>query len=219
MAMATPVEVVDDAVLSGRTRTTNNHAIAATHQAADSNAALPRRERGAANAEAWRGDDVASALARGHGLLGSGGGGIGDGVDADLLRKCCSVGSCCSRRAPGSWVRLHAAAAASTTSCLARLLSVAGSSLQSGALRAVARQACLRALPIFVRSRRSAVARRPNQRVARRAFALYHGTLIRGIHTGTLPMVSQRHIMALQVLRFPGSRAAYHRDVQPTVPQ
>jgi len=59
--MATPVEVVDDAVLSGRTRTTNNHAIAATHQAADSNAALPRRERGAANAEAWRGDDVASA--------------------------------------------------------------------------------------------------------------------------------------------------------------
>ena len=86
----------------------NKHAIAATHQGADSNAALPRRERGAANAEAWRGDDVASALARGHGLLGSGGGGIGDGVDADLLRKCCSVGSCCSRRAPGSWVRLRA---------------------------------------------------------------------------------------------------------------
>ena len=56
VAMATPVEIVDDAVLSGRTRTTNNHAIAATHQAADSNAALPRRERGAANAEAWRGD-------------------------------------------------------------------------------------------------------------------------------------------------------------------
>ena len=56
VAMATPVEVVDDAVLSGRTRTTNNHAIAATHQAADSNAALPRRERGAANAEASRGD-------------------------------------------------------------------------------------------------------------------------------------------------------------------
>ena len=106
VAMATHVEVVDDAVLSGRTRTTNNHAIAATHQAADSNAALPRRERGAANAEAWRGDDVASALARGHGLLGSGGGGIGDGVDADLLRKCCSVGSSCSRRVPGSWAGL-----------------------------------------------------------------------------------------------------------------
>ena len=59
--MATPVEVVDDAVLSGRTRTTNNHAIAATHQAADSNAALPRHGRGGANAKAWRGDGVASA--------------------------------------------------------------------------------------------------------------------------------------------------------------
>ena len=105
----------------GELRLPNKHAIAATHQAADSNAALPRRGRGAVRGEAWRGDDVASALARGHGLLGSGGGGIGDGVDADLLRKCCSVGSCCSRRAPGSWVRLHAAAAASTTSCLARL--------------------------------------------------------------------------------------------------
>ena len=53
---AAATEAVDDAVLSGRTRTTNNHAIATTHQAADSNAALPRRERGAANAEAWRGD-------------------------------------------------------------------------------------------------------------------------------------------------------------------
>ena len=35
----------------------NKHAIAAAHQgAADSNAALPRRERGAANAEAWQGE-------------------------------------------------------------------------------------------------------------------------------------------------------------------
>ena len=105
----------------GELRLPNKHAIAATHQgAADSNEAPPRRGRGAVRGEAWRGDDVASALARGHGLLGSGGSGIGDGVDADLLRKCCSVGSCCSRRAPGSWVRLRAAAAASTTSCLAR---------------------------------------------------------------------------------------------------
>jgi len=88
----------------GELRLPNKHAIAATHPgAADSNEALPRRGRGAVRGEAWRGDDVASALARGHGLLGSGGGGIGDGVDADLLRKCCSVGSCGSRRAPGSW--------------------------------------------------------------------------------------------------------------------
>ena len=80
------------------------HAIAATHQAADSNAALPRRGRGAVRGEAWRGDDVASALARGHGLLGSGCGGIDGGVDADLVRKRCSVGhvSRASRPAAGS---------------------------------------------------------------------------------------------------------------------
>ena len=90
------------------------------HQgAADSNAALPRRGRGAARGEAWRGDDVASALARGHGLLGSGGVGIGDGVGADLVRKPLR-GPCVARVAPGSSVRLRAAAAASTTSCLAR---------------------------------------------------------------------------------------------------
>ena len=91
----------------GELRLPNKHAIAAFHQgAADSNEALPRRGRGAANAEAWRGDDVASALARGHGLLGSGGGGIGDGVDADLVRKRCSVGrvSRASRPAAGSGV-------------------------------------------------------------------------------------------------------------------
>ena len=87
----------------GELRLPNKHAIAATHQAADSNAALPRRGRGAVRGEAWRGDDVASALARGH-ALGSGGGSIDDGVCTDLLRKrCCSAGSCCSRRAPGSW--------------------------------------------------------------------------------------------------------------------
>ena len=41
----------------GELRLPNKHAIAATHQgAADSNAALPRRGRGAANAEAGRGD-------------------------------------------------------------------------------------------------------------------------------------------------------------------
>ena len=86
----------------GELRLPNKHAIAATHQAADSNAALPRRGRGAVRGEAWRGDDVASALARGHGLLGSGGGGIGDGISADcvLRKRCCSAGSCCSRRAP-----------------------------------------------------------------------------------------------------------------------
>ena len=76
----------------GELRLPNKHAIAATHQAADSNAALPRRGRGAVRGEAWRGDDVASALARGHGLLGSGCGGIDGGVDADLVRKRCSVG-------------------------------------------------------------------------------------------------------------------------------
>ena len=46
----------------GELRLPNKHAIAATHQgAADSNEAPPRRGRGAANAEAWRGDGVASA--------------------------------------------------------------------------------------------------------------------------------------------------------------
>ena len=104
----------------GELRLPNKHAIAATHQAADSNAALPRRGRGAVRGEAWRGDDVASALARGHGLLGSGGGGMGDGVDADLVRKTLLRGPCVARVAPGSRVRLRAAAA-STTSCLARL--------------------------------------------------------------------------------------------------
>ena len=74
----------------GELRLPNKHAIAATHQgAADSNAALPRRGRGAANAEAWRGDDVASALARGHGLLGSGGGGIGDGISDGIVGGRC----------------------------------------------------------------------------------------------------------------------------------
>ena len=88
----------------GELRLPNKHAIAATHQAADSNAALPRRGRGAVRGEAWRGDDVASALARGHGLLGSGCGGIDGGVDADLVRKRCSVGrvSRASRPAAGS---------------------------------------------------------------------------------------------------------------------
>ena len=89
----------------GELRLPSKPAIAATHQgAADSNEALPRRGRGAANAEAWRGDDVASALARGHGLLGSGCGGIDGGVDADLVRKRCSVGrvSRASRPAAGS---------------------------------------------------------------------------------------------------------------------
>ena len=42
----------------------SQHAIAATHQgAADSNEAPPRRGRGAANAEAWRGDDGSRLLA------------------------------------------------------------------------------------------------------------------------------------------------------------
>ena len=88
----------------GELRLPNKHAIAASHQAADSNAALPRRGRGAVRGEAWRGDDVASALARGHGLLGSGCGGIDGGVDADLVRKRCSVGhvSRASRPAAGS---------------------------------------------------------------------------------------------------------------------
>ena len=50
---------------------------------------------------AGSGDGVARLLARGHG---SGGGGIGDGVDADLVRKRCSVGrvSRASRPAAGS---------------------------------------------------------------------------------------------------------------------
>ena len=46
----------------GELRLPNKHAIAATHQgAADSNAALPRRGRGAVRGETWRGDGVASA--------------------------------------------------------------------------------------------------------------------------------------------------------------
>ena len=45
----------------GELRLPNKHAIAATHQGADSNAALPRRGRGAVRGEAWRGDGVASA--------------------------------------------------------------------------------------------------------------------------------------------------------------
>ena len=38
----------------------NQHAIAATHQGADSNEVLARRGRCVAHAEAWRGDGVAS---------------------------------------------------------------------------------------------------------------------------------------------------------------
>ena len=53
-------------------------------------------------AATWRGDGVASALACGHALLGSGGGSIDDGVCTDLLRKRCAAGACCSRRSPGS---------------------------------------------------------------------------------------------------------------------
>jgi len=64
--------------------------------------------------------------ARGHALLGSGGGGIGDGVDADLVRKCCSVGSCCSRRAPGSWGRLRAGGGPLDDVVLGTALSVQG---------------------------------------------------------------------------------------------
>ena len=39
----------------------NQHAIAANHQGADSNEALPRHGRGAVRGEAWRGDGVAPA--------------------------------------------------------------------------------------------------------------------------------------------------------------
>ena len=45
-----------------------------------------------------RGDGVASALACGHALLGSGGGSIDDSVGADLLRKRCAAGSSCVAR-------------------------------------------------------------------------------------------------------------------------
>ena len=46
-----------------------------------------------------------SLRARRHRMLGFGGGGIDRGVSADcvLRKRCCSAGSCCSRRAPGSW--------------------------------------------------------------------------------------------------------------------
>ena len=48
----------------GELRLPSKPAIAATHQgAADSNEALPRRGRGAANAEAWRGDGGSRLLA------------------------------------------------------------------------------------------------------------------------------------------------------------
>ena len=43
-----------------------------------------------------------SLRARRHRMLGFGGGGIDGGVSADcvLRKRCCSAGSCCSRRAP-----------------------------------------------------------------------------------------------------------------------
>ena len=95
-------------------------------------------------AATWRGDGVASALACGHALLGSGGGSIDGGGSADLLRKrCCSAGSCCSRRASDSWGHLRKAAAGVDDVALG-WLSEGESAVFKAVLRAraVARQAC-----------------------------------------------------------------------------
>ena len=78
----------------GELRLPNKHAIAATHQGADSNAALPRRGRGAANAEAWRGDDVASASC-----------GAGRVDDVALRRRCRGLDRRPGRRRCGLVVR------------------------------------------------------------------------------------------------------------------
>jgi len=59
--------------------------------------------------------------ARGHGLLGSGGGGIGDGVSADCAADALLGGLVRLASRARQLVRLRASAAASTTSCLARL--------------------------------------------------------------------------------------------------
>ena len=145
----------------GELRLPNKHAIAASHQAADSNAALPRRGRGAVRGEAWRGDDVASALARGHGLLGSGCGGIDGGVDADLVRKRCSVGrvSRASRPAAGSgFVRRPRRR---RRAWLGSQLRDRRSSLQIGALRrALVAYACCGVSQAFVQPFRAARSRR-----------------------------------------------------------
>ena len=163
-----------------------------------------------------------SLRARRHRLLGSGGGGIDGGVSADcvaealLLRGLVLLASRARQLGPASCGggRVDDVVLGSASAQRQREPSFK-------AVLCVARQACA-GLPELVRSRRSAVARRPNQARCPSRFYRYKTgltPLLRGIHTGTLPMVSQRHIMALQVLRFPGSRAAYHRDVQPTVPQ
>ena len=193
----------------------NKHAIAATHQGADSNAALPRRGSGDANAEAWRGDDGSRLLAcsspppawfrwRRH-------------------RRRRQRGLCCgSAAAPRARAARVARPAAGPASCVGGrgvdvVLGSASAQRQREpsfkAVLCVARQACA-GLPELVRSRRSAVARRTNQRVARRACTRikpFWRRFLRGIHTSTflgyLKGTSWRY------------RAAHHRGVQPTVPQ
>ena len=78
-------------------------------------------------------------------MLGFGGGGIDGGVSADcvLRKRCCSAGSCCSRRASDSWGHLRKAAAGVDDVALG-WLSEGESAVFKAVLRAraVARQAC-----------------------------------------------------------------------------
>ena len=104
---------------------------------------VERGLRRSAAARAWvliaatrRGDGVASALACGHALLGSGGGSIDDSVGADLLRKRCGL---VARGAPDGWVRRRAASAAASTSRLAGSQRQRERVFQSGAFALVLR--------------------------------------------------------------------------------
>ena len=165
-------------------------------------------------AATWRGDGIASALACGHALLGSGGGSIDDSVGADLLRKRCAAGSSCVARptAGSGFVRRR--------SRLRRRAWLALRGRESECFKAVLSRSCcgttglrtgLSELVLPWHATKSSV--------ARREFANFTWYLLR--YEKKIPFyryhtygISQRHIMALQVLRFPGSRAAYHRDLR-----
>ena len=144
-------------------------------------------------------------------LLGSGAGGIDGGVSADcvaealLLRGLVRLASRARQL-----VRLRASAAASTTSCLAWVSAKRQGEQLSECFAWHDRlaQGC-QSLFAFAGLPWHAD---PIRRVARRTLQDKIGLTLLHVYR-YLPMAPQRHIMALQVLRFPGSRAAYHRDV------
>ena len=148
--------------------------------------------------------------ARGHGLLGSGGGGIGDGVSADCAADALLGGLVRLASRARQLVRLRASAAASTTSCLAWVSAKRQGEQLSECFAWHDRlaQGC-QSLFAFAGLPWHAD---PIRRVARRTLQDKIGLTLLHVYR-YLPMAPQRHIMALQVLRFPGSRAAYHRDV------